>query len=130
VGDSFDGEDVEALLALADEALQGRAGGEEGVDIRLAFAETGDGAGEGFGLDGLEEIVEGVGGEGLQGVLVVGGDEDDVGAGGQVFEDLEAVHAGHLDIEEECVGAEGLDLFDGLESVGGFAGNGQAFEGC
>ncbi len=101
----------------------------EGIEVGLAFAEATYGAGEGFGFDGLEEIVERVGGEGLEGVLVVGGDEDDVRVGGQVLQDLEAVHAGHLDIEEESVGAEGLNLFDGLKAVACFTGNGEAFEG-
>jgi len=56
-------------------------------------------------------------------------EKDDVGPGGQVFQDFEAVHAGHLDIEENSVGAEGLNLLDGLKTVGCLPGNGDAFKG-
>ena len=62
-----------------------------------------EGAFQLFGLDGLEQVVDGIGFEGAEGVLVVGGGEDDEGLSGEMREEFEAVHAGHLDVEEEHV---------------------------
>src|SRR6185437_5055749 len=65
-------------------------------------------------LDRLEEIVDRVDVEGLDGVLVVRGDEDDgrqpIGRDG--VEHLEAVEVGHLHVEEYKVGAVLEDRFD------------------
>lgn len=62
-------------------------------------------------VEGLEEIVEGSGFEGAQGVLIVCGDEDYGGRHvvAEEFEYIEAVALGHLNVEEEKVGLEGAD---------------------
>jgi hypothetical protein len=49
----------------------------------------------------------------------VGGDEDDGGheIGADFADDAEAVHFGHLDVEENEVGAEEADGLDGFEAI-------------
>ena len=63
-------------------------------------------------VEWLEEIVERSGFEGAQGVLVVGGDEDDGGRDivAEQFEHVEAVALGHLNVEEEQVGFGAANL--------------------
>ena len=61
--------------------------------------------------------------EGADGVIVVGGDEDDGGAGADQLEDFEAVELGHLDIEKDEIGLQFGDGFDGFEAVGAFGGD-------
>jgi len=102
----------------------GRAGGE-------ALANFLDGLLDAALLKGLEEVVDRVDFKGADSVLVEGGGEDDLGHGCVVvpvvtlaveefFQDREAVQAGHLDVEEDDVGAGGADDFDRLDAVGGF----------
>ena len=59
--------------------------------------------GEALAIEGLEDVVEGAHLEGLEGVLIVGGHEDDErhALAPDRFDDLEAVHVRHLDIEED-----------------------------
>ncbi len=79
--------------------------------------DAGDGLGEAFGAEWLEEVVDGAESEGVDGVVVVGGDEDDGGGVGQAGEDagdVHAVDAGHGDVEEgrvETARAEQADRF-------------------
>lgn len=100
-------------------------GGDELLDIfvRGAGAEFGEGEGEAIFFDGLHEVIDGVDGEGLQGVLIIGGDEDDGGGGGggNGCGDFETGESGHLDIEEDGIGFECGDGFEGGEAVGCFA---------
>ena len=61
--------------------------------------------------------------EGADRVIVVGGDEDDGGAGADQFENFEAVELGHLDIKKDEIGLQFGDGFYGLEAVGAFGGD-------
>jgi hypothetical protein len=72
-------------------------------------------AGEAIGLEGLEEIVDGVGVEGLESVFVICGDEDGDGhlVGADGFDDTEAIHLGHLYVEKDKVGVGAADGFNG-----------------
>src|SRR5690242_10459209 len=81
---------------------------------RGSGAKAREGGGEALGRDGLEEVVERVHFEGAEGVLVVGSGEDDLGDDFQALEQLEAGHAGHLDVEKEEVGREGVDEGEGF----------------
>ncbi len=69
------------------------------------FFGFGDGFGEAGLVDGLQDIIDGVYIEGLDGVVVEGGGENYVGnfqfALDEFLEDAEAVEAGHLDVEED-----------------------------
>ena len=72
------------------------------------------GALDGFGdarlVEGLEDVVDGVHVESLDGVIVEGGGEDDLRQALFAFEKLfdyaEAVEAGHLHVEEDEVGID------------------------
>jgi hypothetical protein len=67
-------------------------------------AGAGEGLAEADGVDRLEQVVDGAEVEGGEGVLAVGGGEDDVGAVlGQQGAGLEAGEAGHVDVEEDEV---------------------------
>src|SRR4051812_19702196 len=59
---------------------------------------------EAFGGGGLQDIVDGATLEGLDGVAIVGGHEDDMREAGQGLRRLEAVQERHLDVEERDVG--------------------------
>ena len=73
-------------------------------------------------VERLHQVVEGVRVEGAQGVLVVGGDEDDLGGvGAEGLDDVETGHLRHLDVEEDEVGAEGDDPLDRLLAVAALA---------
>ncbi len=75
---------------------------------------------QGFGdagfVEGLEDVINGVYVEGLDGVVVEGGGEDDLRDAQVAFEELfdyaEAVQAGHLDVEEDEVGLVFFDQAD------------------
>ena len=56
-----------------------------------------------IGFNGFEQVVDGVGFEGAQRVLVVGGGEDDEGLDVEAGEQFETVEARHLDVEEEHI---------------------------
>ena len=65
--------------------------------------------------DRLEQVVDGVQLESVDGVLVVGGAEDDVRTRlGKAGGDVDAGAAGHLDVEEEQVGLVLGGQFHGL----------------
>jgi hypothetical protein len=74
-------------------------------------------------VEGLQEIVQGSGFKGSQGVLVVGGYEDygwrDVVA--QKLQDVESVALWHLDVEEDEVGLCASDECRGVRAGAAFA---------
>jgi hypothetical protein len=120
--DEIFGVDKEHALLRADEdfvGLRGRLGSGElgnellealgGTDGGIDFAfSTLDGFGDAGFVKGLEDVVDGVDVEGLDGVLVKGSGEDDVRnfefAFDKLLEDAEAIEAGHLHVEEDEVG--------------------------
>ena len=73
-----------------------------------------------FAGDRLEQVVEGVLLKRAQGKLVVGGDEDDVGAQVRVqhAHQLQPADARHLDVEKQQVGFEAMDGGQRLHGVG------------
>jgi hypothetical protein len=103
---------------LGDEAFETLGGAGVGFDFFFGFL---DGFGDAGFVEGFQYVVDGVDVEGLHGVLVECGGEDNVRdfelALDEPFEDAEAVEAGHLDIEEEQVGGMLLDEVDGFEAV-------------
>ena len=88
----------------------------------LSQAQTGalQGLFETLPAERLQQVVHGVGVEGAHGVLVVGGDENHHWAGVDQLQHFEAVQFGHLDVQEEQIGASLGDGFDGFEAVGTF----------
>jgi len=76
------------------------------------------------GLEGLEEVVERVDLEGVDGVFVEGGDEDDDGGFFlQLTQDGEAGQLGHLDIDEKDVGEALAQSGEGGAAVAAFTNN-------
>lgn len=115
-------EHVEVGAEAADNAAERLGGFGAGSGGRGGLANPQQGGFEAFAAHGLEEVVESADIEGFEGVPVIGRDEDDGGAvmGFELAGDGEAVKAGHLEIEEDDVGAEAVDQLDGFESVVGF----------
>jgi hypothetical protein len=76
-------------------------------------------------IDRFEQVVECASTEGPQGVLFVGGDEDDhrQRAGLHLPQQLEGIQAGHLNVQEQEVGAERPDRDQGFGAVAAFAGD-------
>ncbi len=62
-----------------------------------------EGAIESFGLDRLEQVVEGIDAKRLDGIAVGRGREDDRHVAVETLEQLEARQAGHLDVQEQHV---------------------------
>lgn len=91
-----------------------RGGGRRRTTCQLAFGAR-NRFGQPLGLDRLEQIVDGVHGEGLDRVLGVGGDEHDHRRALQRGQQVEAVGAAEIDVEEDQLrrGAR-----DGLHRVG------------
>ena len=89
-----------------------------GFDFFFGFL---DGFGDASFVEGFEDVVHGVDVESLHGVLVEGGGEDDVRdfelALDELFEDAEAVEAGHLHVEEEQIGGMLFNEIDGFEAI-------------
>ena len=73
-------------------------------------------------IDRLEEIVGGVLLESLQGVLVVGGNKDDLRqrCGVDHAHHFETAEARHLDVEENHVGAQAVDAARPFAGIGAF----------
>jgi hypothetical protein len=97
------------------------------------------GALQGFGdagfVEGLEDVVNCVYIEGLDGVVVEGCGEDDLGDGESAFEEFfyyaEAVEAGHLNVQEDKVGLVFFYEVDGFQAVlaqGDYVYFGEAFQ--
>jgi hypothetical protein len=100
-----------------------------GMGLRNACAERGDAFFDLLGGEGLAEIIFGSGGEGFDYVCFAafGGDHDygnvfGCGDGGESFEELEAVHYGHVDVAEDGVEGAFLNFEEGFGSVAGFQG--------
>jgi hypothetical protein len=79
------------------------------------------------GREGFAEIAFRAGGEGFDyaGFAAVGGDHDDGDASGgwdgeEGFEELEAVHYGHVDVAEDYVERGFLNFDEGFGAVAGF----------
>ena len=70
---------------------------------------------EPLAIERLEQVIDRMNIESLEGKLVVGGDENDGGPFrlGESLNDLEPIHFGHLDIQKNQLGAE---AGDGVES--------------
>ena len=86
------------------------------------------GRGETLLCEWLEQIVHRVNFKGAQGVLIMRGGEDNVGlwrkvAGTELGGDIEAIHAGHLDIKKEQLRFRGADQINGLGGSGTFPNN-------
>ena len=108
-GDLVDG-DGDEFVAHGDEEVSavvvegsceggelGGGGGGEGVEFVEGVLEV-------VAVDGFEEVIDGVDFEGLEGVLVVGGGEDDGAVGMYVVEDAEGESVGEVYVEEYEVG--------------------------
>ena len=79
-----------------------------------------DGLGEPFPAYGLEDVVDGLEVEGLDGEALVGGDEHDerrLGEPGEQPGEVESVEAGHVDVEEDDVDRLG-SVGSGLQGAG------------
>jgi len=115
--------------ALAARARPGRAGpiGTPGPVGLPAAARALDGLLQPGGIDRLQQVVDRVHLEAFDRVLIVRGDEDDFRGrrarpgpdllAEDLARDLEAVHAGHLDVQEDHVRREILDQADRLDTV-------------
>jgi hypothetical protein len=103
---------------LVDELFETISGAGFGFDFAFHFL---NGFGEAFLVEGLEDVVDGVDVEGLDGIVIEGGGEDNVRdfqfAFGEFLEDAKAIEAGHLDIEEDQVRGVFFDEIDGVETV-------------
>src|SRR5262249_12246785 len=79
----------------------------------------------------LEQIVEGVGFEGLHGIAVVGGDEDRDRHGvlADLPDDLETVRFGHLNIQKEEIGAPFANGGNGGRAVAALPGDREVGKG-
>ena len=132
----FIGIEQEVVVAGAADDLarsRGMLGGGDGGDGRDAAGDFDgpvkqqlrpfDGFLEALRGDGLQQVVHGAGLEGLNGVLVEGGDDHDhrqVRAA-ELADHFEAAHQGHLQIEEDELWLQGGDLVQCLAAIGGFA---------
>src|SRR5690606_7370627 len=82
---------------------------------RFALQEAVDGLPQLVGVDAFEQVIQRAEPDGLDGELVVGRDEDESRLpGSQAAEQVEAVHLGHDDVEEEQVGPVALQYEQGL----------------
>ena len=72
---------------------------------------------------GFKQVIGRVRVEGADGVLVVGGGEDDGRAGIDQLQHFEAIELGHLHVQEQQIGSGLGDGFHGIEAVGAFGRN-------
>src|SRR5258705_9414246 len=105
--------------------LTGRTVGGRLIADKDLLTSSFDGRGESLLGKGLEQIVHCVNLEGSQRILIVRGGKDDVRlwvevAGTQLAGDIEAIHAGHLDVEKEQLRFGGADQIDGFAGSGAF----------
>jgi hypothetical protein len=77
---------------------------------------------EALPLDGLQEIVQGMDAESLEGILIKGGDENHQRhfIFAQFLQHFEAIHHRHLNIQEHEIGAKGLDGLHSFPAVAAF----------
>jgi hypothetical protein len=73
----------------------------------------------------FEQVIQSADLECPNGVLIVGRHEDDGRhlLGSDRIDDAEAVHSGHLDVQEDEIGMGLLDCFDGFETAGALTDN-------
>jgi len=131
--DVGDGEEDDSAARLEDDAsgVVTSAGGAVAsrllIDEENLLAGALDGIGEALLGEGLQQIVHGVNFKGTQGVLIVRGCEDnmrfrhDVAVGTKLCGDIEAIHAGHLDIKKKQLWFGRTDQLDRLYGCGPFA---------
>lgn len=79
-----------------------------------------DGLIEAVFAEGLEQVVDGVSLEGLDGIFIEGGGEDDIGRIVHELQHFEAIDLRHLDVQEDKIGVVLLDRFDAFETVVAF----------
>ena len=65
----------------------------------------------GYEAEGLQEIIDGIDTEALDGVFGVGGGEDDEGRGSERLDEVHAVEVGHVDVAED--GIDGVVFEEG-----------------
>jgi hypothetical protein len=112
--------DEEDAVALADSEERGRdVARMDGVLLRPL-----DGLVEAGPVERLEKVVDRGDFERADGVLVVRGDEDDRLPPVQRVHDVEAVAAGHLDVEQHEIRLFALDRRDRLADIRGFGDHG------
>ena len=103
---------------LRDKLLEALGGAGVGFDFLFCFL---DGFGYAGLVKGLEDVVDGVDVEGLDGIVVEGGGKDDVRhfelALDEFLEHAKAIETGHLDVEEEQVRRMLFDEIDGFDAV-------------
>ena len=109
------------------EEVDEAAGSGGGVPVGEMGAGTSDGGFEAGGFEGFEQVIERVRFKGSDGVLIVGGGENDERQifARDFFQEFEAVHLGHLDIEKEQVGRVALDGGEGIVAAGTFTDDGE-----
>jgi hypothetical protein len=96
------------------------------IDEEDLLASALDGRGKPFLREGLQQIVHRVNFKGAQRVLIMRRGEDNVRlrchfAGTKLCSDVEAIHAGHLDIKKKELRFGGADQVDGLAGGGAFS---------
>jgi hypothetical protein len=74
--------------------------------------------GEAVHIHGLGEIIGDVKLKGFKGVVLIGGDHDDLGHVFEVFQELQATHFGHLYIQENEVYLSFLEEEAGFNGIG------------
>lgn len=103
---------------LGDELLEALGRADVGFDFLFCFL---DGFGDAGFVKRLKDVVDGIDIESLDGVVVEGRGEDDVRhfelALNELFQDAEAVEAGHLDVEEKQVGRMFFDEINGFNAI-------------
>ena len=70
-------------------------------------------------LHGLEQVIDRAMVEGIDGILVVGGDEDQMRLSGERLCSLDTVHLGHVDIEKDDIRFEAVHHDDRLAAIAG-----------
>ena len=93
-----------------------------GAGVRFDFAAGAlDGFGDACFVEGLEDVVDGIYVEGLDGVVIECSGENDVRHAHFLFdkalEDTETVEAGHVDVEKNEVGRMFFDEINGFDAV-------------
>ena len=95
-------------------------------------SDAGDGLLESVLLNRFEEIVDGVDFEGFHGVLIVGGNEDDLGKGSVCFSECgknaKAVELRHLNVEKNKLWRQLLNFPDRFVSALTFRANNQVLD--
>lgn len=109
---------LSGVAKLVDKLLETVGSGRLRVE---RFARALDGFGDACLVEGLEDVIDGVYVEGLNGVLIERGSKNDMWhfhfAFDKLFEDTEAVKTGHLNVKEDQIGGVFFDERDGFDAV-------------